>query len=141
MGIAERGRYILNLDQYKCNNGPEHIGRIDLACPYNDQYVLRLLVKEAFSGYNIPYGLEWAAPLIMSAEKYQAETLGIRHSFVYVTIRHGIVRSVTDDEWHVDGFSMNISHLPEQNYLWSNVYPTEYTRCGIVFPKDFNPKK
>jgi len=54
-------------------------------------------------------------------------------------VRSGLVESVSDDEWHTDGFSVNITHLPEQNYCWSNVYPTEFVKKSIEFPKDFSP--
>lgn len=67
--------------------------------------------------------------------------MGINHSFCYITVRHGYVKSITDDEWHVDGFSTRISHIPEQNYIWTNIKLTEYVKKRLKFPKDFNPKK
>lgn len=77
--------------------------------------------------------------MIDICNEYQSNTLKIIQPYCYVTVRSGLVESVTDDDWHTDGFSMNITHLPEQNYCWSNVYPTEFVEKGIVFPKDFSP--
>jgi len=54
-------------------------------------------------------------------------------------VRHGEVRSVTDDEWHVDGFSTFITHIPESNYVAVNHTPTEYLVQPIEFPDDFDP--
>jgi hypothetical protein len=40
----------------------------------------------------------------------------------------------------VDGFSTNVTHLPEQNYVWVNKIPTEYIEQSFDFPKDFDPR-
>lgn len=61
------------------------------------------------------------------------------HPFVYVTVRHGEVTSTTDDEWHVDGFSMRKEHVPEQNYIFTDVFPTEYVDQSFPVPEDFDP--
>lgn len=93
-----------------------------------------------FGEYVIPKELEWVRPLIELCDSNQ-KLIGIRQPFVYITIRSGLVESVTDDLWHVDGFSQNITHLPEQNYIWSNNYPTEYVTKLFDFPIDFNGLK
>lgn len=79
-------------------------------------------------------------PLIYEVHRHQ-ENIGIRQPFCHITVRHGEVTSKKDDEWHVDGFSMNVSHLPEQNYIWVNKYPTEYIERRFDIPEDFNPRK
>jgi hypothetical protein len=137
--IAKRAQKIFNLKQFNNLNYPELIKHIKVYCPYDRQYILRMLIKEAYSDFKIPEELKWVEPIIKEAYKYQKEVVKIEHSFCYVTIRHGLVTSVTDDEWHVDGFSTLISHIPEQNYGWANCYPTEYIVQKVKFPKDFNP--
>lgn len=69
-------------------------------------------------------------------------SIGVKHPFCYLTIRKGPVTSVTDDEWHVDGFSQTVTHLPEQNYIWVDDTPTEYLNgFPIKIPNDFNPNR
>ena len=139
--IAIRGKSALNLDFYKFWNEPEKVALIDeVECGEYHQYVLRMLIKRAFEDVKIPEDLLWARPLVKAAFASQ-KAKGIEQPFVYLTIRHGRVSSFNDDVWHVDGFSMNITHLPEQNYIWTNVMPTEYVVKGIHFPYDFDPKR
>ena len=137
--VRRRGLRALNLNQYNQLNKPESLGQIDLALPYHRMYVLRCLIKRTFEDLQIPPFLRWCRPMIEQAFAYQ-EKLGINQPFCYITVRHGIVDSVTDDEWHVDGFSMNVTHLPEQNYIWTDHTPTEYVVKKIKFPADFNPR-
>jgi hypothetical protein len=88
----------------------------------------------------IPKELEWCNILIDMAFENQ-KRLCIQQPFCYLTVRHGIVDSTTDDEWHVDGFSMNKVHIPEQNYLWASDIPTEVISKAFLFPEDFDPIK
>jgi len=46
---------------------------------------------------------------------------------------------VTDDQWHVDGFSTKIPHVPEQNYVWASHTGTQCAELAVRFPKDFDP--
>ena len=130
----------LNLKQYSKINTVKDCGHLELNIPVERQYILRMLIKKMFSEYQLPKELEWVKPLIMVADKNQQEN-GIRQPFIYLTIRNGIVDTKTDDEWHVDGFSQTITHLPEQNYIWSNKYPTEYVEKSFCFPSDFDGLK
>lgn len=138
MHTKDRAKQILGLDLFKHNNKTDEIGSYELNCPYDDQYVLRMIVKIPHEEFKIPTELEWLRGIIMDAQTNQ-EALGIRHPFCYVTVRHGIVRTQNDDVWHVDGFSTAISHLPEQNYIIANCYPTEYVERAFDFPTDFDP--
>ena len=47
--------------------------------------------------------------LFNEALKHQREVIQVTHSFCYITIRNGLVKSKTDEEWHVDGFSTKIN--------------------------------
>lgn len=141
MTIKDRGLRILNLATYNAFNQPELVEKFQIQCPYDNQYILRMLVRKGLDDYLIPSELSWIKSLLFRAGKYQNEQISIRHSFCYITIRRGLVRSVTDDEWHVDGFSTRISHIPEQNYIWSDVWPTEFMIKPIEFPTEFNPVK
>lgn len=138
--IKDRAKTALNLDQYAEPNGPERVGPVDAECPHDRQYVLRMLVREPFGGFEIPEELQWAEPLIAEAAHHQ-EQISVRQPFCHVTVRHGEVTSVKDDEWHVDGFSMNVTHLPEQNYAWVDNHPTEYVERGFDIPDDFDPRR
>jgi len=138
MNISERSKHILWLDHYGQENIPEEVCSMDLNVPQDKQYVLRCLIRDTFSGFQIPESLLWCKPLIDAAEKYQRDNVGIRHSFCYLTVRSWVVESVTDDEWHVDWFAQRINHIPEQNYTWTDHTPTEFVAQDIVFPEDFD---
>ena len=97
-----------------------------------------MLIKTSFSEFLIPEELKWCEQLINDAYDYQLNN-EIRQPFCYLTIRSGIVNTSKDDEWHVDGFSMNVTHIPEQNYIWANCFPTEIFNKKFKIPEDFNP--
>ena len=137
MRMKDRAFKALNLDQYSVINTVDDCGGLELNTPTERQYILRMLIKRMFGEYQLPKELEWVKPLIEVADKNQ-QTHQIRQPFVYLTIRNGLVNTQTDDEWHVDGFSQTVTHLPEQNYLWSNVHPTEYVEKAFDFPEDFD---
>lgn len=106
-----------------------------------DQYILRMMIKspETNGEVLIPPELEWLRATIDGTREIQ-DTLFPRtqQKYIYVTVRSGLVRSVTDDEWHVDGYSSRIPLFPEQNYIWSNCYPTEVLDQQFKIPGDFN---
>jgi hypothetical protein len=139
--ISERARQILSIDSFNEENDIDCVGNYKLECPFERQYILRMIVRHAHSDWMIPDRLQWLKPLIMMAEEYQKEVIKIKHLCCYVTVQHGLVTSTSDDKWHTDGFSTKISHLPEQNYIVSNCIPTEYVRKAIKFPLDFDPLK
>lgn len=136
--ISINSKVALNLKAFNFYNSPLELGELELDTPKERQYILRMIIKKYYSGWKIPKELQWCMPLIKKADSYQ-KVMGINHAFCYLTVRSGIVDSVTDDEWHTDGFSTKITHLPEQNYIWSDTNPTEYIMKPIQFPKDFDP--
>lgn len=138
--IAERGRFPLDLKLYACRNYAEEEGLLALELPDHRQYVLRMLIKTPFDDYVVPDKYSWVLPMVELAYQAQMDKR-IKQPFTYLTIRHGLVDSVTDDNWHVDGFSMQITHLPEQNYIWTSNDATECTTLPIDFPEDFDPLK
>lgn len=115
------------------------VGEIDCSPP-QDQYILRMLVKAPGTHLEIPPELAWLIPALTRCLDYQTENFGF-HPFIYVTSRCGEVRSVTADEWHVDGFSVKIPHTPEQNYFWSDSHPTQILNQRFAIPEDFNGLK
>ena len=111
-----------------------------MECPFDRQYILRMCIRSFGGKVLIPSELHWLAPSIEKMCTIQ-EFFGILHPFIYVTVRHGLVTSTTDDEWHVDGFSMRKEHVPEQNYIFSNVCPTEWLDQEFSIPEDFDALK
>ena len=99
-----------------------------------------MLIKKSFTDFFIPEELKWCEQLINDAYAYQLKN-DIRQPFCYLTVRSGIVDSFKDDEWHADGFSMNITHIPEQNYIWADCFPTEFCYIKNKIPNDFSPFK
>lgn len=139
MNLIQRGHQLLSPDNYAVAD--QNIASIPLHVQDvpKDQYVLRMMVRCPWSnGLQLPPELEWVRPVIRITD-YVQSGLQSYHPFLYVTVRSGIVRSVRDDEWHVDGFSMRIPHVPEQNYIWSDCHPTEVLNQQFVVPDDFDP--
>jgi hypothetical protein len=138
---SSRFTKILNLAQYRKVNKPLKVGKVEATPPNLEQRVLRILVSSPYSrGLKVPAEYSWTLPIIAQAQKYQMEKIGIRHPYVYLTIRSGIVSTRTDLDWHVDGFSVKYNHLPEANYIvMYGPEPTEYVEQCFDFPFDFNP--
>ena len=120
--IAERAQYFLSTDFYQAVNSPEKVDEIQLTPGEERQYVLRCPIKLFGSSVLVPEELTWTQPLIDAAQQYQEEVVGVDQPHMYLTVRHGEVTSQTDDEFHVDGFSLKSEHIPEQNYVWSNCF-------------------
>lgn len=137
--IRHNAKQAISLEQFIWLNEPDNVGHIDLRIPADRQYVLRMPISRYYSGWKVPKELQWCMPIIEMADNHQKNSVGVNHAFSYLTVRSGIVESETDDVWHVDGFSMKITHLPEQNYIWSNCDSTEYVTEPIEFPTDFDP--
>ena len=107
--------------------------------PQSPQFILRMMVRTPNSnGFQIPDELLWLKPVIERTNSVQLSN-GISNPFVYVTVRSGNVITKTDDLWHVDGFSMRTPHVPEQNYIWTDVYGTEVLEQEFKLPDDFDP--
>lgn len=141
--IFERARRELNLGDFKDFSGPIDCGKADVRIPFDNQYILRMLIKKPGERlYCVPSELNWIyGCLFRTALTQSINGFNPDKDFVYITVRHGVVSSVTDDEWHVDGFSMRKPHRPEQNYIWSSSNPTEILNQGFEFPDDFYPMK
>lgn len=138
LGDSDRALVALNLERYSIPNYPSNGTWCSLKPPEFEQHVLRMLIKKQYGDFKLPFLLDWIIPMLNVAIKQQA-SYSIRQPFCHLTVRHGIVQSEADDEWHVDGFSMNITHLPQQSYIWCSNNPTEYVAKSIYFPQDFNP--
>ena len=141
MNIKDRAKKVVSVKEFKNAGKPLNIKEIDLEIPNEEQYILRMVVSVNGQDFYIPKELDWIKPLFNEALKHQREVIQVTHSFCYITIRHGLVKSKTDEEWHVDGFSTKITHIPEQNYTWCNKIGTEYSDLNIEFPNDFDPNK
>jgi hypothetical protein len=142
MNIVERSRRNLHPSLFK------DAAREVIEIPHQppawpvDQYILRMMIRSPRTGgsYLVPTELQWLTKTIKLTDEIQRRNFPDQ-PFCYVTVRAGQVRSVTDDLWHVDGFSMRIPHGPEQNYIWSNCYSTEVLDQEFVIPDDFDPFK
>lgn len=139
--IAHRANELLNLPRF--SNADQTVDGIPLSRYCLDipdsQYVLRMLIQSPTSdGLQIPPELQWLDDAIKIAADNQRR-LYKNHPYVYVTVRSGVVQSTTDDEWHVDGFSLRVPHEPEQNYVWADCWPTEHLNQQFAIPVDFDP--
>lgn len=139
--IIDRANRVVSLAEFEKNVYPIELSNINVICPFENQYILRMCVSTDGINFLIPNEMNWLKPLFIEALTHQKNVINVEKNFCYITVRHGVVKSVTDDEWHVDGFSTKISHVPEQNYIWTNSIPTEYTNVSVKFPDDFDPLK
>lgn len=131
----------LNLQEYRHAHLPEYVAPCYLVFPENPLYILRMLIRSQNEDqYSAPDNLFFLKPFIDACIAYQKKYVRVRHPFLYLTVRHGPVVSETDDEWHVDGFSMKYNHLPEQSYIWANHSPTQFGTVELDI-KGFNPAK
>lgn len=130
------------IEDYRYLDAPEKV-ELNIETPLpsyeNKIYFLRMLVRAKYGHWNIPKELDFLREIILSLSDYDVERTGIKDSWCYVTVRHGLVTSVTDDEWHFDGSSFRTDIIPERNYVWVNNHPTEYKEGELNIPSDFNP--
>jgi len=138
MLIQDRAKKILSLDNYSQSNYVAPISRLILDPPHFRKSILRMPIQEYDGAILLPSEFNWCKPLIRMAYDSQKHFIGVSHPFVYLTIRHGVGWKDTTD-WHVDGFSMRFNHLPGQNYIWCNKYPTQFASVRGDFPTDFDP--
>lgn len=138
--LVARAHRLVSVAEFANAGSPIELGHLDLTAPAERQYFLRMAIRAEGSNIALPDELLWIKPLLDAALAHQTE-IGTDHPFCYVTIRHGEVTSQTDDEWHVDGFSTKVAHVPEQNYIWASADATEYAPdLKVVFPEDFDPR-
>lgn len=121
---------------------PVFLGVHELAPP-GDLYALRLLIKQPGSSFIVPEKLAYLKEFIIGCATYQRAFFpAFEERFVYLTARCGEVRTNRDDEFHVDGFQGTSvpRHIPEQNYLWVDVYPTLFA-IQPFFVEDLDASK
>lgn len=108
--------------------------------PSNKQMILRMLVRPKYGGFYIPSSLSWLKEQILQASIVDYKLSGIKDSWCYVTVRHGLCETKTDDEWHFDGASFRTELIPERNYVWVSHTGPQYKTGHIDWPEDFNPR-
>lgn len=139
--FRDRANRVLNLDDFgTVASIPVPVCQSLARPPVKRQYVLRMMVRAKDMVLRIPDELQWLAPTIQALVDHQRYEQ-LSNPYIYVTVRHGVVTSVTDDEWHVDGFSMRFPHVPEQNYICSHSNPTEFLLNRWQIPETFDPHK
>lgn len=137
--VRNRAMQALGTELFSMHNTIDEVESFSEKCPFDRQYILRMLCRMPHEVFQIPPELEWLRGLLVMSDSHQKNVIKVNHPFCYITVRHGLVTSQLDDEWHTDGFSTKITHLPEQNYIVSNCYPTEYVEKAIDIPNDFDP--
>lgn len=130
---------IKELSDYNILDSPEEV-KYDIGSPeFEDNYILRMLIKPKYGKFKIPDNLKMYENIIRNLQLYDIQRTGIYESWCYVTIRAGIVTSTTDDEWHFDGSSFRTDIIPERNYIYTTSHGTEYKEGNLNFPSDFDP--
>lgn len=132
---------IKTLDDYRVLDAPSivNIGKHQPIPDTTSQMILRMLVRAKYGPFEIPACLWWLKPFIFALSSKDENYTDILESWCYVTVRHGMPFSTTDDEWHFDGASFRMDDIPDRNYIWVNHTPTEY-KTGIMYiPEGFDP--
>ena len=137
--VADRAFRAVSLSEFS-DAAVDEVAPYNLECPHDSQYILRMLVKQPHKKIQLPEELHWLTGLLTKTNDYQKTQIGVVHPFCYITVRHGPVISKGDDEWHVDGFSTRITHLPEQNYVVVSTGGFEYVdeEPRFTFPEDLD---
>lgn len=139
--FLDRARRNVNLYEFEKVCIPVEYGTRNFEVPFERQYILRMMIRNPESnGFQIPTELDWLKTFIFEVDEFQKHHK-LLNQFVYVTVRHGIVSTQADGTWHVDGFSMKTTHVPEQDYVWSSDNPTEWLDQTFNFPNEFNALK
>jgi hypothetical protein len=136
--FVERAKRPLNLADFASASAPQPVFQNTDRPTVDRQYILRMMLRSNTLPLSIPDELDWLRYTIYRLNAYQ-RAHGLFNPFIYVTVRHGVVTSATDDEWHVDGFSMRTMHVPEQNYICASVDPTEFLVKQWEIPATFDP--
>lgn len=143
--MRERFERPLNLLQFSRINDALAIGIAPslMNTPTETQMILRMCVESPYSrGMQVPPEIHWLKPAISLAKSFQRHKVRVTHPYTYITVRHGMCLSEKDDEWHVDGFSMRNTHLPDANYVASTgPHTTEYAFQPFDVPLSFDPLK
>lgn len=139
--LIERAKDQLDLKYFKQRNYPISIRKFEVYPPKKSINILRMCIKHPQFGFKFPSEYYWMYPLFINTCWIQTNYIKRNHPYIYLTIRHGIVNTTTDDVWHVDGFSMRYKHYPEQNYIWSDCYPTEFLIQEFDIENQFDPLK
>ena len=132
---------IKEIQDYNQLDAPELVSVVnkpDIA-NHEELMVLRMLVRPKYGKFIIPESLKFLEETILELSAIDVLRTGIEESWCYVTIRHGEVKSETDDEWHFDGSSFRTDIIPERNYIWVDNNPTEYKEGNLSIPEDFDP--
>jgi hypothetical protein len=138
--LQDRAHKDLSTRLFGEKNLPIEFGKFALTPLAERQYILRMMVKHPALGISIPQEMNWIRPLFDQVFEYQRSQF-VNHPFAYITVRHGIVNSSTDDLWHTDGFSIKKPHGPEQNYVWCDRSPTQFLNQAFPLPDDFDAMK
>lgn len=138
LSFIQRGMRLLNLKDFSSKAEATAVFESHAKPKVKEQYILRMMLRSDTLPLSIPSELKWLEPTIEKLDKLQ-KGHKLHAPFIYVTVRHGIVKSTTDDQWHVDGFSMRVPHTPEQNYIFTSNEPTETLVADWNIPEDFDP--
>lgn len=122
-----------NIERYKYPYLPLFLGTYDIDVDSVNVNVLRLLIKTPGSVVRLPLELQPVKSFISDQINYHRQHYpNNKDCFVYVTVRTTEPNQCyyeTAKDWHVDGFqgSRIDRHKIEQDFIWSNVNPTEFT--------------
>lgn len=136
---------IKTINDYEVLDAPEYVDHGIISepnRPVNETLMLlRVMVKAKYGEFKIPKILKFLERPILEAQQYDINRTGIEESWCYVTVRHGVVTSKTDDDWHFDGSSFRTDIIPERNYVLVTSDPTEYKVGTLYIPERFDPIK
>lgn len=115
---------------------PERITALDIE-PSGGDCLRMLISRNGGYTYALTPAYQWVTPAIEAALDAPGHT---ENPYVYLTVRHGGAWEGTD-EWHVDGYSQRVPHVPEQNYVWCSANGTQWLDQRVRLPAGFDPMR
>jgi len=136
---------VFDQERFKYPYLPLYMGQYDIDVNAVNLNVLRLIISQEGYDIIIPEQFEPLKEFIMAQCNYHRQHYPKNNKpYIYITIRttDGDCYYQTAQDWHVDGFQGGSSdrHIPEQDIVWSNCNPTEFT-LQPVFCEGLNPNK
>lgn len=136
---------VFDQERFKYPYLPLYLGNFKIDIDKVDLNVLRLIISDHDYELHVPEQFQPLMDFITTQCNYHRQHYPANNSpYIYITVRttDGDCYYNTAQEWHVDGFqgSSEHRHIPEQDIVWSNCNPTEFT-LQPVFCEGLTPSK
>lgn len=136
---------VFDQERFKYPYLPLYLGQRHIDVSDINVNVLRLIISDGSYNLHLPEQLAPLKDFISEQCNYHRQYYPVNNNpYIYITVRttDGDCYYQTAQDWHVDGFqgSSTVRHIPEQDIVWSNCNPTEFS-IKPMFCEGLNPSK